>query len=210
MSDVAFSCLHCNRNLSAAEDMEGATISCPSCGNMVTVPIRIVIPKESGETTSDATNTQGADTCPYCRMPLKPGGPLKVCPSCATPHHAECWNENKGCTVFGCKESPGDEEKITVATQTHASPTMSRNGGPAAPPQPKKNAPGAGSSIGWGILGFFFCGLIFGIVAITEANKAKKLIRTQPELYTGEGLATAGLVIGIVQQVPNIRNVHNM
>ena len=31
-----------------------------------------------------------------------------VCPSCNTPHHAECWEENGGCTTYGCKNSPED------------------------------------------------------------------------------------------------------
>ena len=50
------------------------------------------------------------------------------------------------------------------------------------------------------ISGLFSCGIfgIVGIVAIVTANKAKKLIREQPDLYDGDGLATAGLVIGII------------
>lgn len=45
-----------------------------------------------------------------------------------------------------------------------------------------------------------FCclGLIFGIVAISHANNAKGLITTNPGYYMGEGLATAGRVLGII------------
>jgi len=62
-------------------------------------------------------------------------------------------------------------------------------------------APGAVSSIVWGILGLFICGLIFGLLAISRANAAKKLVRGNPHLYTGDGLATFGLVLGVIDLV---------
>lgn len=49
--------------------------------------------------------------CPYCRMEVD--SPVS-CPSCATPHHPECWEENRGCTVFGCSEGPPEEPKINL------------------------------------------------------------------------------------------------
>jgi hypothetical protein len=30
-------------------------------------------------------------------------GPSTACPQCETPHHAECWQYNEGCTVYGCQ-----------------------------------------------------------------------------------------------------------
>ncbi len=43
-------------------------------------------------------------TCPYCQFPLKQESKAVQCKSCKTPHHQECWNENDGCTTFGCVE----------------------------------------------------------------------------------------------------------
>jgi hypothetical protein len=61
------------------------------------------------------------------------------------------------------------------------------------------NAPGAVSSLVFGILSLFCClGLIFGIVAICHANNAKGLLAMNPGYYIGEGLATAGKVLGII------------
>ncbi|MBZ5493730.1 MAG: NINE protein [Acidobacteriia bacterium] len=31
------------------------------------------------------------------------------------PHHEDCYQENGGCTVFGCKRAPADEPKVQVA-----------------------------------------------------------------------------------------------
>jgi hypothetical protein len=54
--------------------------------------------------------------CPYCRTELDApdAGPQKICEGCGTPHHEECFAENGGCTLFGCKFAPADEPKIRL------------------------------------------------------------------------------------------------
>ena len=42
--------------------------------------------------------------CPFCKTEIKEGDAVKVCPACGIPHHEACWDENKGCTTFGCSE----------------------------------------------------------------------------------------------------------
>ena len=42
--------------------------------------------------------------CPFCKTEIKEGDAVKVCPACAIPHHGGCWEENNGCTTFGCSE----------------------------------------------------------------------------------------------------------
>jgi ketosteroid isomerase-like protein len=44
---------------------------------------------------------------------------------CSTPHHKECWEENKGCTTYGCPNNPNTEtmgeetfESLDVGNQT--------------------------------------------------------------------------------------------
>src|SRR5947209_20382845 len=54
--------------------------------------------------------------CPYCRMPFEETGPAKVfCTACGTPHHEDCYQENGGCTVFGCTRAPADDPKLQVS-----------------------------------------------------------------------------------------------
>jgi hypothetical protein len=62
----------------------------------------------------------------------------------------------------------------------------------------KSTAPGADASLNCAVIGLFVCGIILGPIAIINANKAKKLIAKNPDKYIGEGKATAGLVIGII------------
>ncbi len=42
--------------------------------------------------------------CPFCKTEIKAEDAVKVCPACGIPHHEGCWEENKGCTTFGCSE----------------------------------------------------------------------------------------------------------
>lgn len=54
--------------------------------------------------------------CPYCRMPFDEASPPRIfCTACGMPHHEDCYMENGGCTVFGCKRAPADEPKVQVA-----------------------------------------------------------------------------------------------
>jgi TM2 domain-containing membrane protein YozV len=63
-----------------------------------------------------------------------------ACPGCATPHHADCFEENRGCTVFGCTSAPADEPKLDLSASDMAaiSPQASHEPAPrtAAPPPP--------------------------------------------------------------------------
>jgi hypothetical protein len=44
-------------------------------------------------------------TCPFCQFTIKSNRGAVLCPVCKVPHHKACWEENKGCTTFGCKET---------------------------------------------------------------------------------------------------------
>jgi hypothetical protein len=42
-------------------------------------------------------------TCPYCRTAIESGTRTVVCPACELVHHADCWEENRGCSTYGCR-----------------------------------------------------------------------------------------------------------
>ena len=55
-------------------------------------------------------------TCPYCRMDFGQEGPAKIyCTGCGMPHHEDCYQENGGCTVFGCPCAPADDPKLHIS-----------------------------------------------------------------------------------------------
>lgn len=49
--------------------------------------------------------------CPYCQTECYSGEEVGVCPGCNTAHHKECWNENRGCSMFGCAMAPPTEKR---------------------------------------------------------------------------------------------------
>ena len=49
-------------------------------------------------------------------MPFDEAAPPKIfCTACGMPHHEDCYRENGGCTVFGCKCAPADDPKLQVS-----------------------------------------------------------------------------------------------
>jgi len=57
--------------------------------------------------------------CPYCQTNIKESADKIVCPDCHTPHHKECWDENKGCTTYGCRSNPNTKIKpVDVGNET--------------------------------------------------------------------------------------------
>jgi hypothetical protein len=90
-----------------------------------------------------------SEICPYCRSPIVDDEPLTVCEGCGTRHHADCYAENSGCTIFGCSFAPADEPKmsvsapelVSVATHVTAGVSESRKAAPPPPPPGGAYAP---------------------------------------------------------------------
>ena len=49
-------------------------------------------------------------TCPYCQFPIKGRAEVITCPVDHIPHHKECWEENGGCTTYGCHATANSGE----------------------------------------------------------------------------------------------------
>jgi TM2 domain-containing membrane protein YozV len=97
--------------------------------------------------------------CPYCRTAIETAPEEELlCAGCGTPHHADCYKENGGCTVFGCGKAPSDEQKVSVTGRDLATPSsgpsittlpqmlpgvglMPPGWTPNAPPKPVRAAP---------------------------------------------------------------------
>ncbi len=62
----------------------------------------------------------------------------------------------------------------------------------------------ATASMVLGIVGLLLFGIILGILAIVFANKARADMKATPGMYTNGGMATAGLVLGIIDLVAGV------
>lgn len=114
-------CFKCGKQL------EDSVAFCPGCGEEqphLTEEIQTAETNESVEiensdnaNTSEITNAYDTNeeqekenlhkefigkTCPYCKTQIEESDEIIVCPACNIAHHKACWEENGGCTTFGC------------------------------------------------------------------------------------------------------------
>ena len=115
--------------------------------------------EDTGSSTRSGRETNGAavdTTCPYCLTDVSAGDEVTECPECASIVHRECWEENGGCTVFGCKLTPVEELKLRVhaseieqaipssqCEESETRPAPPREAPIAPPPFPRGGPPAA-------------------------------------------------------------------
>ena len=215
MSTISFNCPNCGKPFRTAVSNVGREGKCPQCSGSVVVPAAELQPEPFADLQPEPTpEPQPVDltpvtvgSCPFCSRDMYPSEDLLECISCNTTHHLECWNEHQGCTNMNCTMAPPDRERAPARMPSGGMPlqpamAMAGTAGAAALPRTlpgtKTRAEGALASLVFGILGFFICGFVFGWMAISNANKAKKDIAANPDRYSGAGLATAGLIMGAI------------
>ena len=86
--------------------------------------------------------------CPYCRMAFDEASPPKIfCTACGMPHHEDCYRENGGCTVFGCKCAPADDPKLQVSQSDLSAVSVAAQPYAPVPQQYAHAAPQSGQAI---------------------------------------------------------------
>lgn len=129
MSNIRFYCPHCNQPLSTDASKAGMNARCSKCQESIVIPqpepVAPVQPQPVVQILGD---------CPYCRTKMTDNDRVRKCPNCETPHHEDCWAENKGCTVFGCSMAPPEEEKVAVELPAPHGGQPRAIGGIHAPP----------------------------------------------------------------------------
>ena len=166
--------------------------------------------------------------CGWCQEALQLGDDAAICTACDAQHHQRCWEDKAGCSTTGCASAPLPQLDVAaVAGATGVAGAAPLPAGMMRCPAcrsvipagdqlclvcraitspdgiyhgPKTNAPGAVSSLVFGLVGLFFCGVILGPVAISRSGAARRAMAEDPTL-SGHGLATAGQVLGILDIV---------
>ena len=132
------------------------------------------------------------EVCPYCRTPIGESDSSFVCEGCGTRHHADCYAENGGCTIFGCSKAPGDEPKVSVSTpelvavSNSASAHEHRQSSPPPPPLP-------------------------GIPPSQPTVEELRHVANQvvPSLFGGFGAGSTAPAEQLVQETPDVRQPRN-
>ena len=163
-------------------------------------------------------------TCPICGRTIALGEPVRNCELCGETHHSACWQRHNGCGTADCGNAPLPQLSRAADArpqQAHAPPAgetkRCRFCGediPAAAvkcrfcgesldesrarPRFQRKSDTARNALICGILSIFCCGIILGPIAIVLALNARKEIAKGRGALSGDGMATAGLVCGIV------------
>lgn len=212
MSTISFRCPQCDQPFQTDAARAGAKGKCPKCGAEIVVPLADRPPEVRPAPDDVDVTPQIVGSCPVCTRDMYPSENLLECITCGTNHHLECWNTHQGCSNRNCTMAPPDRERAFSRPSTSPpgggmplQPAMAMAGAathastlPISVGGAKTKAEGAKASVVFGILGFFICGFVFGWMAISNANKAKQQIAADPDRYDGEGLATAGLILGAI------------
>jgi hypothetical protein len=85
----------------------------------------IPVSRRSAEKDNSANSKYVGKVCPYCHNAIKSNSDIVVCPVCDTPHHADCWSENGGCTTYGC--SADNTQNNNLGNSYNSSPINSSN-----------------------------------------------------------------------------------
>jgi len=58
--------------------------------------------------------SNGGPVCAICLSAIGAGDTKTVCPACQAEYHADCWQENGGCAVYGCSQVPAVEHRRAI------------------------------------------------------------------------------------------------
>lgn len=100
-----FEC-ECGRRGKVADTLAGRQVKCPQCGRVQRLAVK------SEPIAAPAVGDRSL--CAICQSPLGAGECTASCPDCQAVYHADCWEENQGCAVYGCSEVP-ETEKLEVS-----------------------------------------------------------------------------------------------
>lgn len=114
----------------------------------------------SGYLERAADGSDARQRCPYAGINFQVGDALAVCKDCGTIHLRESWQENKGCTTYGCSQAPDfrkDQPSLRVdspdtGVRSHATPQppppLPRQSGRSSHSRPQP-APHSPTDFGW-------------------------------------------------------------
>jgi predicted RNA-binding Zn-ribbon protein involved in translation (DUF1610 family) len=155
---LKFTCPHCSQSLEAPEEASGSAFACPSCQQQIEVPMPAAVPAQSAA----SPPAPSGPVCAICLSTITDTDAKTSCPSCSATYHAECWNENGGCAVYGCSQAPVVESRRAIEIP------MSYWG------QENKNCPKCGQQILAAAVRCRHCGTTFASARPQEAEEFRQ------------------------------------
>src|SRR5690606_8443246 len=86
--------------------LAGRERKCGHCGQAIRIPPAPVAEAASEAAAEPADAPGGAERiiCSICQCPIGPTDERMQCPECGLEFHTECWEENLGCSAYGCSQ----------------------------------------------------------------------------------------------------------
>lgn len=91
---IVFHC-ECGASLGASKSAAGRRGKCKHCGQVLTIP------GEADSSSSDVVEII-EEFCSICQTTIEQDEEQTRCEQCSLPFHEECWEENLGCSAYGC------------------------------------------------------------------------------------------------------------
>jgi hypothetical protein len=173
-SGILFECA-CGAPLWVGSDLAGKRGICRHCRQPITVPGGVAAPTAAAVAAQAAipkpVETQSSkkrpSTCAVCHSAILDSEEKTQCPDCAMTFHTECWQENFGCSSYGCPQvnvlQPAAEEIKKVAVEETGSALD-----PSPQTTPWETILLAASVVG-SILGTLLFGSLAALVAVISA-----------------------------------------
>ncbi|MDR1481354.1 MAG: GYF domain-containing protein [Synergistaceae bacterium] len=146
----------------------------------------VPVPSPTKESTNYDSRTHIGKICPYCKAKIAASEDLKVCPICNMPHHQNCWDENKGCTTFGCSCRHHEEQRTNLSPDVSPSVAAAINLANAS--VVKKNKDRTVGYIAAAVVVFALVVLVGGFTS-KRVIEAKKLYLSSVNLFKSRVLA---------------------
>jgi phage FluMu protein Com len=169
MAAIRFHCTHCEQPLEIAEEAAGLAVKCPRCQTELRVPAGMAA-AVSATASAPLPATGSSSICAICLSPVSQGEAKAACPDCSAAYHAECWEENRGCAVYGCSQVPEVEQRQAIEIP------MSYWG------QENKPCPACGREILAAAVRCRHCGATFASARPQEANEFQQRVALEERL----------------------------
>jgi hypothetical protein len=176
----------CGAKLWVPKELIGGRGQCQKCGRqMLLAPT----PKAPAPATR---------ICSICQWKIEPSDKSHTCPACGLVVHEECWQENRGCSAYGCSQVNvlDKPEEVDAA--------MEEIGHPPVIVAPQRTFPWEFALLAASLAASLIGLLLFGALAlVTMFASGMYLLRLGrkcrvPVLVAAMGLSLVGLIAGVV------------
>ncbi len=134
MSDEKFQfACQCGAVLTARASQVGRKGQCQRCQLVLEIPDPATVAGKSF-TTENAVEIQ--EVCSVCQTGIDDDDERTACQACGLPFHSECWQENLGCSAYGCKNVNALKVGPDISIQGLGPPTTTPQASPLMQPGP--------------------------------------------------------------------------